>query len=214
MIKASATQDTAAVLNRKLPKLSVYGVKEAIFPFNMFHEVDPVLGPEMRSTGEVLGLSDNFHRAFFLSQEAGKHRLQDTGTVLLSISETYMNELPGIAHSFLALGYKIMATQNTYENAVKMGIDCQPIAPLVEGGKPIAELIMDGTVNMVVNTRRRDSDNMGYNIRRAAVRKSIPMYTTLESARTAIDAIAAWREAPAGVRSLQDYHGENRSLPV
>jgi len=206
MIKVATGQDTEAVLSRKLPKLNIYGVKESIFPFNMFHEVDPILGPEMRSTGEVLGLSDNFHKAFFLSQEAGKQRLQDTGTVLLSISETYMCELPEIANSFLALGYKLMATQNTYENAVKLGIDCQPVAPLVEGGKPIADLIMDGTVNMVVNTRRRDSDNMGYNIRRAAVRKSIPMYTTLESARTALDAIAAWREAPAGVRSLQDYH--------
>jgi len=211
MIKAKEGQDTAAILTQKPRKLNVYGVKEAIFPFNMFHEVDPVLGPEMRSTGEVLGLSDNFHRAFFLSQEGGKHRLPDTGTVLLSISQEYMDELPGIANAFLALGFKLMATENTYKNAVEAGIDCQPVAPLIagplkEGGKPIADLIMDGTVNVVVNTRRRDTDNMGPNIRRAAVRKSIPMYTTLEAARTAIDAIAAWREEPAPVKSLQDYH--------
>jgi len=206
MIKAKEGQDTAALLNQKPRKLNVYGVKEAIFPFNMFHEVDPVLGPEMRSTGEVLGLSDNFHRAFFLSQEGGKHRLPDGGTVLLSISQEYMSELAGIANAFLALGFKLMATQNTYNSAMEMGIDCQPVAPLITGGKPIADLIMDGTVNVVVNTRRRDTDNMGPNIRRAAVRKSIPMYTTLEAARTAIDAIAAWREEPAEVRSLQDYH--------
>ena len=206
MIKEKNGQNSAEILNVKPPRLNIYGVKEAIFPFNMFHEVDPVLGPEMRSTGEVLGLSDNFHRAFFLSQEGGKHKLPDKGTVLLSISESYINELPAIANSFLALGYKIIATQNTYQNAVQMGIDCQPVAPLVDGGKPIADLIMDGTVDVVVNTRRRGTDNMGPNIRKAAVRKSIPMYTTLESARTAIDAIAAWREGPAEVRSLQDYH--------
>jgi len=206
MIKAKNGENSAELLNQKPRKLNVYGVKESVFPFNMFHEVDPVLGPEMLSTGEVLGLSDNFHRAFFLSQEASKLRLPDTGTVLLSISEGYMDELPGIANAFLALGFKLMATQNTYKNAIEMGIDIQPVAPLVEGGKPIADLIMDGTVNIVVNTRRRDTDNMGPNIRRAAVRKSIPMYTTLEAARTAIDAIAAWREGPAPVRSLQDYH--------
>jgi len=206
MIKAREGQDTAALLNQKPRKLNVYGVKEAIFPFNMFHEVDPVLGPEMRSTGEVLGLSDNFHRAFFLSQEGGKHRLPDTGTVLFSISKDYYSELPDIANAFLALGFKLMATQSTYQAAVELGIECQPVAPLIEGGKPIADLIMDDTVNIVVNTRRRDTDNMGPNIRRAAVRKSTPMYTTLEAARTAIDAIAAWREEPAEVRSLQDYH--------
>ncbi|MCL2571765.1 MAG: carbamoyl-phosphate synthase large subunit [Defluviitaleaceae bacterium] len=206
MIKAREGQCTADILNQEPRKLNVYGVKEAIFPFNMFHEVDPVLGPEMRSTGEVLGLSDNFHRAFFLSQEGGKHRLPNEGTVLLSISEGFYPELAGIANAFLALGFKIMATQSTYNKAVELGIDCQPVAPLVEGGKPIADLIMDGTVNIVVNTRRRDTDNMGPNIRRAAVRKSIPMFTTLEAARTAIDAIAAWRVEPAGVMSLQDYH--------
>ena len=206
MIKAKNGQDTAEMLNQKPRKFNIYGVKEAVFPFNMFREVDPVLGPEMRSTGEVLGLSDNFHRAFFLSQEGSKHRLPDKGTVLLSISEQYMDELPEIANSFLALGYKLMATQNTFENAKKHAIDCQPVAPLVEGGKPIADLIMDGTVDLVVNTRRRDTDNMGPNIRKAAVRKNIPMYTTLEAARTAIDAIAAWRDDAAEVCSLQDYH--------
>ena len=206
MINHKEGKGSTEILNMKPRKLNVYGVKEAIFPFNMFHEVDPVLGPEMRSTGEVLGLSDNFHKAFFLSQEGGKHRLPDTGTVLLSIANEYMTELPGIANAFLALGFKLMATQNTYMAAKEAGIECEPVAPLIDGGKPIADLIMDGTVNIVVNTRLGGKDNMGPNIRKAAVRKSIPMYTTLESARTAIDAIAAWREEPAPVNSLQDYH--------
>jgi len=205
MIKAREGGDTAGLLNLQPRKLNIYGVKEAVFPFNMFHEVDPVLGPEMRSTGEVLGLSDNFHKAFFLSQEGAKHRLPDSGTVLLSIAKEYLDELPGIANSFLALGFKLMATQSTHKKAVELGIDCQPVAPLVEGGRPIAELIIDGTVNIVVNTRMGGTDNMGPNIRRAAVRKSIPMYTTLEAARTAIDAIAAWRQEPGEVKSLQEY---------
>jgi len=206
MIKVKEGQDTTEILNQKPRKLNVYGVKEAIFPFNMFHEVDPVLGPEMRSTGEVLGLSENFHKAFFLSQEGGKHRLPDTGTVLLSIASEYMDELPGIANAFLALGFKLMATENTYKHAQEAGIECEPIAPLIPGNAPIADLIMDGAISIVVNTRFGGKDNMGPNIRKAAVRKSIPMYTTLESARTAIDAIASWREEPAPVKSLQDYH--------
>jgi len=192
----------------KRADVNFYGVKESVFPFNMFHEVDPVLGPEMRSTGEVLGMADSFAAAFALAQEAAKCPIPKVGTVLISFSDPYMQDLPAIAKRFQSLGFGLVATENTHAQLEKLGIPARPICELLDmaGNQPIADLIMDGTINMVVNTPGGSIAGMGPNIRRAAIRKSIPMYTTPEMVCAAQDAIQERGKQPPKVKSLQAYH--------
>ena len=195
----------------KSAKVNFFGVKESVFPFNMFHEVDPVLGPEMRSTGEVLGMAGTFEAAFALAQEGAKCPIPKVGTVLISFSESYMRDLPGIARDLQSLGFGLIATENTHKELERAGILSRPISELLdmETNQPIADLIMDGTINMVVNTPGgsiHSMDGMGPNIRRAAIRKSIPMYTTPEMVLSAINAIRARSKNSSPVKSLQAYH--------
>ena len=205
MLKTAKGQPTG-VTNLTAPDAQIFGVKESVFPFNMFHEVDPVLGPEMRSTGEVLGLADNFGQAFALAQEGAKCPLPDSGTVLLSVSEDYMRHLAGIASTFQLLGFEILATDKSYKHLQRLGINSQLIHDF-RGDKQVSDLILDGTISMIVNTPGTTLSEMGFDIRRAAVRKSIPMLTTIEAARTACLGITAMRNKREGVRSLQSYHG-------
>ena len=192
----------------KPTKVNYCGVKESVFPFNMFHEVDPVLGPEMRSTGEVLGMAQSFAEAFALAQEGAKCPIPKVGTVLISFSEAFMRELPKIARDLQSLGFGIIATENTHKELTNAGVLARPISELLdmETNQPISELIMDGTINMVVNTPGGSIHGMGPNIRRAAIRKSIPMYTTPEMVTAAINAIRARAKQPSKVKSLQEYH--------
>jgi len=187
------------------PDAPVFGVKESVFPFNMFHEADPVLGPEMRSTGEVLGMSNNFGQAFALAQEGAKCPLPESGTILLSVSEGYMRSLSGIAATFQLLGFDILATDKSYKYLRKLGITCRLIHDF-RGDKQVSDLILDGTISMVINTPGTTLSEMGFDIRRAAVRKSIPMLTTIEAARAACLAITAMKNNNAKVQSLQSYH--------
>ena len=205
MLKTAKGMPTG-VANFTAPEVSIFGVKESVFPFNMFHEVDPVLGPEMRSTGEVLGLADNFGRAFALAQEGAKCPLPNSGTVLLSVSEDYMRHLAGIASTFQLLGFEILATDKSYRHLQKLGIESQLIHDF-RGDKQVSDLILDGTISMIVNTPGTTLSEMGFDIRRAAIRKSIPMLTTIEAARTACLGITAMRNKTEGVKSLQAYHG-------
>ena len=219
MLKEARGENTAEILdlfNSDRQKEDageiIFGVKESVFPFNMFHEVDPVLGPEMRSTGEVLGMADNFATAFVLAQEAAKCPLPESGTVLLSVSENLLWHLSDTASSFESLGFDIIATNMTYRHLQKLGIKCKLVHDMLkpEGKLRVVDLIIDGTVSMVVNTPGTTLSELGFDIRRAAVRKSIPMLTSLEAARTACLGINAIRNRKAGVRSLQDYHGEDK----
>jgi carbamoyl-phosphate synthase large subunit len=192
----------------KPAEVNYFGVKESVFPFNMFHEVDPVLGPEMRSTGEVLGMAGSFAAAFALAQEGAKCPIPKVGTVLISFSEAYYRDLPKIARDLQRLGFGLIATANTHIELEHAGIPSRPICELLdmEANQPIADLIMDGTINMVVNTPGGSIHGMGPNIRRAAIRKSIPMYTTPEMVTSVINAIRERSRKPSAVKSLQEYH--------
>jgi len=216
MLKKAQGKATADVLNIKTPEsFELFGVKESVFPFNMFHEVDPVLGPEMRSTGEVLGLSDNFGNAFCLAQEAAKCPLPDapmssdansTKTILLSVSEEYLRHLLDIAGTFQSLGFTILATDKSYKQLNKLGIRCQLVHDVLQNGQQVSDLILDGTISMIINTPGTTLSQMGFDIRRAAVRKGIPMLTTIEAARIACLGMSVKQVKKDGVRSLQSYH--------
>jgi len=216
MIKAATGEGDIDLTTMKPRKLNLFGVKESVFPFNMFHEVDPVLGPEMRSTGEVLGLASTFPVAYSLAQEGAKTPLPTGGTILISLSGAHMDDLPSLARDFQGLGFDIVATENTYKTLVDGGISARPLKDIngVKGilaeDQPIAELIMNDTFCMVINTPGGSlySMGMGPNMRRAAVRKSIPMLSTVEAAKSALAAITARRRQPSQVKSLQRYHGE------
>ncbi|MCL2198513.1 MAG: carbamoyl-phosphate synthase large subunit [Defluviitaleaceae bacterium] len=213
MIQAKTGEGDIDIAKLKPSKVNYYGVKESVFPFNMFHEVDPILGPEMRSTGEVLGMAHSFEAAFALAQEGAKSPIPRVGTVLISFSEAYMRDLPKMARDLQSLGFGLIATENTHRVLEESGIAARPLCELLdmENKQPIADLIMDGTITMVVTTpggsaHDMTAESMGPNIRRASVRKSIPMYTTPEMAKSAIKANR--QRVKQAVKSLQDYHAE------
>ena len=129
-----------------------YGVKEAVFPFNMFQEVDPVLGPEMRSTGEVLGLASHFGEASFKAQEATKTELPLEGSVLLSVSDLDKVDLIEVAQMFSDLGFKIYATGGTFDMIDKAGIAAEKVKKLYEGRPNIGDMILNRQVDLVINT--------------------------------------------------------------
>ncbi|HEX3046540.1 MAG TPA: carbamoyl-phosphate synthase large subunit [Bacillota bacterium] len=199
-------------LNVKVRSIPHYGVKEAVFPFNMYPEVDPVLGPEMRSTGEVLGMADSFGLAFFKAQEATQQVLPTKGTVLISVAEA--DRLTGVllevAREFEKLKFEIKATQGTYQFLTKHGIAAKPINKLQEGRPNIVDGIMNQEIQLVINTPlgKRGQQDDSY-IRKTAIKYKIPYITTLAAALAAAKGIAAFREAgnlQLGVKSLQDYH--------
>lgn len=196
-------------LNLKQKMIPHFGVKEAVFPFNMFPEVDPLLGPEMRSTGEVLGLADSFGLAFFKSQEATQRSLPVEGTVLITIAD---RDKPGAlvpARLFRELGFKIRATKGTHQFLAENGIESEPIRKLGYGRPDIVDAIKNGEIQLVVNTPsgKESQDNDSY-IRKAAINYKILNITTTAAATAAARGIAARRKGQAGVRSLQDYHAD------
>jgi carbamoyl-phosphate synthase large subunit len=192
--------------NRKVPH---FGVKESVFPFAMFPEVDPVLGPEMRSTGEVLGLADSFGLAFYKSQEAVNASLPTEGTVLISVCQRERQGLEKIAKGFAELGFRIKATAGTHAYLAEHGIAAEMIAKLDEGRPNVLDIIMNGEVQLVINTpvgkEGRHDDSY---IRKAAIRRRVPYVTTLAAAAASVQGIAAVRKGRGLVKSLQEYHAD------
>jgi carbamoyl-phosphate synthase large subunit len=183
------------------------GVKESVFPFNMFPEVDPVLGPEMRSTGEVLGLADSFGLAFFKAQEAAKPPLPTHGSVLISVSERDRSAALPVAMEFARLGFRLRATRGTHGFLREHGVTCELALKLHEGRPNLVDEITNGVVNLVINTplgRASQADD-AY-LRKAAIRHKVPYVTTLAAAAAAAKGIEACQRGAAGVRSLQSYH--------
>jgi len=205
---------TQLMLGKKLADLGLkhrpiahFGVKEAVFPFNMFPEVDPLLGPEMRSTGEVLGLADSFGLAFFKAQEAARQQLPTGGTVLITVSEKDRGGVSEVARSFANLGFRIKATRGTSEFLAGQGIQSEVILKMHEGRPNIADGIMNGEIQLVINTPSgKLSQYDDSYIRKAAIKYRVPYITTLAAAAAAARGIAAYRKGGSGVRSLQDYH--------
>ena len=193
-------------LQRK--KIPHVGVKEVVLPFNMFPEVDPVLGPEMRSTGEVLGLAASFGLAFCKAQEAAKATLPQEGAVLLSVAEKD-EDLVYIGREFQRLGFKLRATRGTQAFLQAEGVAAEVINKQHEGRPHITDAIANKEIQLVINTPAgRQSQYDDSYIRKAAIRCKIPYITTLAAAVASVKGIAAGRAASSGVKSLQRYHQE------
>ena len=210
IIVGSYTGMPSPVPGLKESKFTHYGVKEAVFPFNMFPEVDPLLGPEMRSTGEVLGLAQTFGEAFFKAQEATNHRLPLSGTVLISVSDRDKPELVEVAQGFADCGFRILATGGTYDKIVKNGIPAEKIHKLGKGRPDIIDAITNGQIDIVVNTPidKKGADDDSY-IRKAAIKGRISYVTTMAAARATIAGIKDIKlNKAAGVHSLQELHSQ------
>ena len=196
--------------SKKGTEPSYYGVKEAVFPFNMFPEVDPVLGPEMRSTGEVLGLAKTPGEAFYKAQEATGTALPTEGAVLISLNDEDKPAAAELARSFANEGFKIYATGKTYENIKEAGIEAVRIMKNYEGGRPdVEDVIKNGEVNLIINTPiGRDAEHDDGYLRRAAIKARITYVTTVAAAKAAAEGIHEVKEKGCGnIRSLQEYHG-------
>ncbi|MBN1277378.1 MAG: carbamoyl-phosphate synthase large subunit [Deltaproteobacteria bacterium] len=198
-----------ADLNIKPKSISHFGVKEAVFPFNMFPEVDPILGPEMRSTGEVLGMADSFGLAYFKAQEATQQTLPSVGTVLITVSE---NDRPAVieaARQFEKLGFKIKATDGTHKFLSANGIASERILKMHEGRPNIVDGINNNEIHLVINTPSgKMSKHDDSYIRKAAIKYKVPYITTLAAALAAARGIAADRLGHGSVKSLQSYHAD------
>ena len=196
-------------LNLKRQSIPHYGVKESVFPFNMFPEVDPLLGPEMRSTGEVLGLADSFGLAFYKAQEAAQQLLPSKGTVLITVSERDRPAVLEVAQQFDKLGFKIRATSGTHAFLAANGIQSKPILKMHEGRPNIVDAIKNMEIQLVINTPsgKLSKYDDSY-IRKTAIKYKVPYITTLAAGLAAARGIAARRRGHGQVRSLQSYHAE------
>jgi len=209
---------TQFMLGKKMKDLKIepkmiphFGVKESVFPFNMLPEVDPVLGPEMRSTGEVLGLADSFGLAFYKAEEAAQQVLPLEGTVLLTVSEQDRPAVLEVARHFAELGFKIKATNGTRKFLAEQGIESEHILKLQEGRPNIVDAIKNREIQLVINTPvgRLGKHDDSY-IRKSAIQYKVPYITTLSAALAAAKGIRAVRKGHGTVKSLQEYHREIR----
>jgi len=207
---------TQLMLGKKLNELGIkqrtiphFGVKEAVFPFNMFPEVDPILGPEMRSTGEVLGIADSFGLAFFKAEEAAQQLLPTDGTILITVCEKDRPAVYEVARQFMELGFKIKATQGTHQFLASQGIKSDLILKMHEGRPNIVDAIMNGEIQLVTNTpSSKLSQYDDSYIRKAAIKYKVPYMTTLAAAAATAKGIAAYRQGKTGVKALQSYHAD------
>ncbi|MDD5712548.1 MAG: carbamoyl-phosphate synthase large subunit, partial [Smithellaceae bacterium] len=209
---------TQVMLGRKLADLKPerrpiphYGIKEAVFPFNMFQEVDPLLGPEMRSTGEVLGLADSFGLAFYKAEEAAQQVLPATGTVLITVEEKDKQGIAEVAKTFQQLGFKIRATAGNHRFLSASGIAAEPILKMHEGRPNIVDAIKNGEIQLIINTPSgRLSKHDDSYIRKAAIKYKVPYITTVAAAVAAAKGIIAFRQGHGRAKSLQRYHADIR----
>ncbi len=207
---------TQLMLGKKLSDLGItpksishFGVKEAVFPFNMFPEVDPVLGPEMRSTGEVLGLADSFGLAFYKAQMAAQQMLPSEGTVLITVSERDRPAVLEVARQFENLGFRIKATNGTKRFLDGHGIHSEGILKMHEGRPNIVDGIKNDEIQLVINTPSgKLSKHDDSYIRKAAISYKIPYITTLAAALAAARGISANRRGHGDVKSVQRYHAD------
>ncbi len=207
---------TQVMLGKKLADLDLkhktiphFGVKEAVFPFNMFQEVDPLLGPEMRSTGEVLGLADSFGMAFSKAQEATQQPLPSSGTVLITVAEPDKEAIVDTAKSFIKSGFNILATEGTYKYLTEKGVKAEQILKVHEGRPNIVDAIKNNAIQLIVNTPvgKRSQHDDSY-IRKSAIKYRIPYITTATAASATAKGIAARQGKEDAVKSLQDYHAD------
>ncbi len=210
IITAELTGRPSPVPELKEQNIPNYGVKEAAFPFNMFQEVDPVLGPEMRSTGEVLGLSRSYGEAFFKAQEAVQSKLPLEGTVLISVNAKDRPEVTEIARSLSEDGFKIIATGSTYDLISSSGIPAEKVKKLYEGRPNILDMITNGDIQLIINSPvGKESVHDDSYLRKAAIKAKIPYMTTIAAAKATADGIHYVKTHKSSeVKSLQTLHSE------
>jgi carbamoyl-phosphate synthase large subunit len=189
-------------------RIEYYGVKEAVLPFNMFPEVDPVLGPEMKSTGEVLGIADSFELAFIKAQESINLPIPTSGTVLISVNDTDKADALEVAKVFLKAGFKIRATKGTCRYFRENSIACEEIKKIYEGRPNIVDGISNREINLIINTpKTRASEFDDSYIRKFAIKSRLPYITTMTAALISARGILAYIENNLeipGLKSLQD----------
>jgi len=201
----STLQELGFTTERRLQHVAV---KEAVLPFAKFPNVDAVLGPEMKSTGEVMGIDSSFGLAFAKSQIAASGSLPTSGTAFLSVREKDKLAVAALATRLVALGFKLLATEGTAEVVQGAGVPVERVYKVTEGFRPhIVDRMKNGEVAMVVNTPEGRSARLdSYSIRRTAVTMGIPHFTTMAAATAAAEAIRTLRERSMSIRSLQEYH--------
>ena len=209
IITGSLTGRPSPVPGLKEKHIPYYGVKEAVFPFNMFPEVDPVLGPEMRSTGEVLGLAETVGEAYFKAQEGAKSVLPLNGTVLLSISDGDKDGAVDVARAFHEDGFKIIATEGTAKLISEAGIPVERVNKIYEGQPNIEDWIINGKIQLIVNTPagKTAAHDDSY-LRKGAIKHRVTYITTMVAAKAAAEGINQMnKHGNSEVLSLQEWHG-------
>ena len=212
IITSEITGRPSPVPSLKDRDIPYYGVKEAVFPFNMFQEVDPVLGPEMRSTGEVLGLSYSYGEAFYKAQEATQSTLPLEGNVLISVNRRDKDMAIEVAKKLSAEGFNIYATGNTYDKINEAGIEAKHVKKLNEGRPNVYDLITNGDIQLVVNSPvGKDSQTDDSYLRKAAIKAGVPYITTMAGAMATADGIHRVKKGIDNeIKSLQELHSEIR----
>ena len=214
IITSEITGRPSPILELKEQEIPNYGVKEAVFPFNMFQEVDPVLGPEMRSTGEVLGLSKSFGEAFYKAQEACQSKLPLEGTVLISVSNRDKDEVAEVAKSLHEDGFKLVATEGTCKLIKEAGIPVERVNKLYEGRPNIADMITNGDIQLIVNTPAgKEAVTDDSYLRKSAIKHKVPYITTLAAAKATAEGIHYVKShEESELKSFQELHNEIHPL--
>jgi carbamoyl-phosphate synthase large subunit len=190
-------------------------VKEAVLPFARFAGVDSVLGPEMKSTGEVMGIAPDFPTAFGKAEAAAGALLPNEGVVFISVTDTDKSAATQLAARFHDMGFRIIATAGTAQAITRMGVPVKAIRKIGEGSPNVVDYVQEGEVDLVINTPTGSGARAdGYEIRTAAVRRGIPCITTMTAASAAARAIFAQRRPAAEPRSLQELHDGLRGRQV
>ena len=205
VLSGDLLKDLLPSLKRK--DLSTFNVKESVFPFNKFDGVDMILGPEMKSTGEVMGIDNNFLSAFIKSQIASGVNLPSSGKVFLSIDNDNKYKIINIAEKLIALNFKIVATLGTAQYLEKKNIKVGIINKVKEGSPHIVEALQNEEIGLVINTTKtQGSIRDSYSIRRTSLMNNIPYYTTIAGAKVAVDAIENLKNHTLTIKSLQSIH--------
>jgi len=190
-------------------KNNFYTVKESVFPFVKFPNTDPILGPEMKSTGEVMGIDTTFGKAFYKSQLAAGNVLPKSGTVFISIKDAVKEMIVPIAKKLKNLGFTIVATKGTYHFLTEKGIDVEFVQKVQEGRPNIVDLVKNGNIDFVINVPEGKKSRLdSHSIRRAILSYNIPYVTTIEAAIASVSGIEAYRNQGLTAKSLQEYYKE------
>jgi carbamoyl-phosphate synthase large subunit len=204
LVMAGAKLSEIGFTKERVP--SHVAVKESVFPFGRFPGVDTVLGPEMKSTGEVMGIDTNFAMAFAKAELAASSNLPDEGLVFISVRDDDKSSLEPIARGLAAMGFALIATAGTAKYIRQLGLECERVNKVLEGSPNIVDAMKQGRVAMVINTPDASGTKDSFSIRRTALELRLPYFTTMAGANAAVQGIEALKTHPFEVRALQDYH--------